>query len=68
MPVVEGFGSSYEKARSAIEAMIKIERSRQIDEQYAEAYTRMPQTDEELAHLGHQSFAHLDDEDWSEWL
>ena len=62
------FSNRTDAMRSAIEAMIKLERSRQIDEQYIEAYTRMPQTDEELAHLAHQSFAHLDDEDWSEWL
>lgn len=62
------YGSRTEAMRSAIEAAIKAERRRQIDEQYVEAYTRMPQTEDELAHLGHQSFAHLDDEDWSEWL
>ncbi len=62
------YSNRTEAMRSAIEAAIKIERSRQIDEQYIEAYTRMPQTDEELAHLGQQRFAHLDDEDWSEWL
>jgi len=28
----------------------------------------MPQTEEELAHIDHQSFAGLDDEDWTEWL
>ncbi len=62
------YSSRTEAMRSAIEAAIKAERRRQIDEQYIEAYTRMPQTEDELAHLGHQSFAHLDDEDWSEWL
>ena len=64
------FSNRTEAMRSAIEAMIKIERSRQIDEQYIEAYTRVPQTDEELAHLGMQSFTDLDDddEDWSAWL
>ncbi|HQZ34491.1 MAG TPA: hypothetical protein PK020_08695 [Ilumatobacteraceae bacterium] len=62
------FSNRTEAMRSAIEAMIKIERSRQIDEQYIEAYTRMPQTDEDIAHLSHQRFAHLDDENWSEWL
>ncbi len=62
------FSNRTDAMRSAIEAMIKLERSRQIDEQYIAAYTKCPQTDEELAHLGLQSFAHLDDEDWSEWL
>lgn len=62
------YSSRTEAMRSAIEAAIKAERRRQIDEQYIEAYTRVPQTEDELAHLRHQSFAHLDDEDWSEWL
>lgn len=63
------FSNRTEAMRSAIEAMIKIERSRQIDEQYIEAYTRMPQTDEEIGDLSWQSSPDLDDnEDWSEWL
>jgi metal-responsive CopG/Arc/MetJ family transcriptional regulator len=63
------FSNRTEAMRTAIEAMIKIERSRQIDEQYIEAYTRMPQTDEELADLAWQSSPDLDDdEDWSAWL
>jgi len=62
------YSNRTEAMRSAIEAMIKLERSRQIDEQYIEAYTRMPQTDDEIADLSWQSSADLDDEDWSEWL
>jgi len=62
------YSSRTEAMRSAIEAAIKAERSRVIDEQYVEAYARTPQTDAELSHLRHQSFAHLDDEDWSQWL
>lgn len=62
------YSSRTEAMRSAIEAAIRAERSRVIDEQYVEAYTRLPQTDDELAHIHHQSFAHLDDEDWLEWL
>ena len=64
------YSNRTEAMRSAIEAAIKIERSRQIDEQYIAAYTQFPQTGEELAHLGMQSFADLDDddEDWSAWL
>ncbi len=55
--------------RTAIEAMIRREKSREIDEQYIAAYTKYPQTEEELSGLKHQSFANLDDdyEDWS-WL
>ena len=62
------FANRTEAMRSAIEAAIRAERSRLIDEQYVEAYSRSPQTDGERAHLEHQSFAHLDDEDWTEWL
>ena len=62
------YSSRTEAMRSAIEAAIAAERRKQIDEQYIEAYTRMPQTEEELAHVDHQSFDHLDDEDWTEWL
>ncbi len=63
------YSSRTEAMRTAIEAAIKAERSRQIDEQYIEAYTRMPQTDDELADLAWQSSPDLDDdeEDWS-WL
>lgn len=64
------FSNRTEAMRTAIESMIKLERSRQIDEQYIAAYTKYPQTDDELAHLGMQSFDDLDDddEDWSAWL
>ena len=64
------FSNRTEAMRTAIESMIKLERSRQIDEQYIAAYTKYPQTHDELAHLGMQSFDDLDDddEDWSAWL
>ena len=62
------YSSRTEAMRTAIENAIREERRRQIDEQYEEAYTRMPQTEAELAHVRHQRFAHLDDEDWSQWL
>ncbi len=62
------YSSRTEAMRSAIEAAIAAERRKQIDEQYAEAYARVPQTDEELAHVDHQSFADLDNEAWMEWL
>lgn len=62
------YSSRTEAMRTAIEAAIKAERSRLIDEQYMEAYTRLPQTDEELADLGWQRSPDLDEEeDWS-WL
>lgn len=63
------FSNRTDAMRSAIEAMIKLERSRQIDEQYIAAYTTFPQTDEDLADLAWQSSPDLDDdEDWSAWL
>lgn len=62
------YSSRTDAMRSAIEAAIAAERRKQLDEQYVEAYTRMPQTEEELAHIDHQSFAGLDEEDWTEWL
>jgi Arc/MetJ-type ribon-helix-helix transcriptional regulator len=62
------YSSRTEAMRAAIEAAIAAERRKQIDEQYVEAYTRMPQTEEELADLAWQSPADLDDEDWEEWL
>ena len=62
------YSNRTEAMRTAIEAAIKAERSRQIDEQYAEAYTRLPQTDDEVADLAWQSSPDLDeDEDWS-WM
>jgi len=63
------YSNRTEAMRTAIEAMIRAERSREIDEQYAAAYSRLPQTAEELAGLNHQTFVDLDDaaEDWS-WI
>ncbi len=60
------FSNRTEAMRTAIEAMIRQERSREIGEQYVAAYTRYPQTAEELADLPWQSSPDLaDDEDWS---
>ncbi len=63
------YSNRTEAMRSTLEAAIKFERSRMIDEQYVTAYNDTPQTDEELEDLPKQSFANLDDEDedWS-WL
>lgn len=46
--------------------MIKLERSRQIDEQYIAAYTKFSQTDEELADLAWQSSPDLARGRWHE--
>ena len=62
------YSNRTEAMRTAIEAMVRIERSREIDEQYIAAYTKYPQTEEELGDLHWQSSPDLDDnEDWS-WL
>ncbi len=63
------YSNRTEAMRTAIEAMVRAERSREIDEQYIAAYTKSPQTRAELAGLNHQTFVDLDDhdEDWS-WL
>ena len=63
------YSNRTEAMRTAIEAMVRIERSREIDEQYIAAYAKYPQTEEELVGLDHQTFVDLDDEeeDWS-WL
>jgi len=55
--------------REAIRRVLDGERRRQIDEQYADAYSRQPQTDDELAFLSGQSFQHLDDPgDFDDWV
>ena len=63
------YSNRTEAMRTAIEAMVRIERSREIDEQYIAAYTKYPQSEAELVGLDHQTFVDLDDEDedWS-WL
>ncbi len=55
--------------REAIRTVLAEQRRREIDDEYVEAYARLPQTEEESAHLKYQSFANLDDdpgslEDW----
>jgi Arc/MetJ-type ribon-helix-helix transcriptional regulator len=62
------FENRAEAIRSAIEKLAKQEREREIDEQIVEAYTRMPQTEEELEWSRHNDWSSLPDEDWSDWL
>lgn len=57
-----------EVIRAAIEAMAHAEREREIDRQIVEAYTRQPQTDDEIASSGSRGFPGLPEEDWSDWL
>ncbi len=62
------FENRAEAIRAAIEKLAKQEREREIDEQIIDAYTRMPQTEEELAWSRHNDWSNLPDEDWSDWL
>ena len=55
------YDSRAEAMRDALVRLIDQERRRQIDEQYVEAYTRMPQTEEEMADIPFQSWD-LDDD------
>jgi len=59
------YGSRAEAMREALKRLIDQERRRQIDEQYVEAYTRMPQTEEEMADIPFQSWDLDGDDDWS---
>jgi hypothetical protein len=52
--------------RDALVRLVDVERRRQIDEQYVDAYTRMPQTEEEMADIPFQSWDLDGDDDWSE--
>ena len=64
------FENRAEAIRAAIERLAKQEREREIDEQIIEAYTRMPQTADELDWLNNPDLSAwdaLDDEDWSDW-
>jgi metal-responsive CopG/Arc/MetJ family transcriptional regulator len=59
------YDSRTEAMRDALIRLIDQERRREIDEQYVEAYTRMPQTEEEMADIPFQSWDLDDDDDWS---
>jgi len=59
------YDSRAEAMREALKRLIDQERRRQIDEHYVEAYTRMPQTEEEMADIPFQSWDLDGDDDWS---
>jgi metal-responsive CopG/Arc/MetJ family transcriptional regulator len=59
------YDSRAEAMRDALIRLVDQERRRQIDEQYIEAYTRMPQTEEEMADIPFQSWDLDGDDDWS---
>lgn len=59
------YDSRTEAMRDALIRLIDQERRREIDEQYVAAYTRMPQTEEEMADIPFQAWDLDDDDDWS---
>jgi Arc/MetJ-type ribon-helix-helix transcriptional regulator len=61
------FDNRADAMRAAIAALAKRERDREIDEQIIAAYTRRPQTDDEVIRPDFSSWNELDDEDWSDW-
>ena len=62
------YDSRTEAMRDALVKLIDQERRRQIGEEIAEAYRRMPQTDEEMADIPFQSWDLDGDDDWSDLL
>ena len=62
------YDSRAEAMRDALVRLIDQERRRQIGEQIADGYRRMPQTEEEMADIPFQSWDLDDDDDWSEFL
>lgn len=62
------YHSRAEAMRDALVRLIDQERRRQIGEQIADGYRRMPQTEEEMADIPFQSWDLDDDDDWSEFL
>ena len=59
------YDSRTEALRDALLRLIDQERRREIGEQYVEAYTRMPQSEEEMADIPFQSWDLDGDDDWS---
>ena len=59
------YDSRAEVMREALVRLIDEERRRQIGEQIAEGYRRMPQTEEEMADIPFQSWDLDGDDDWS---
>jgi len=62
------YDSRADAMRDALVRLIEQERRRQIGEQIAEGYRRMPQTEEEMADIPFQSWDLDGDDDWSALL
>lgn len=64
-----GFDSRAEAVRAALIDLAERERQRDIGEQIAEGYRRIPQTEEEIAWSQPRGFPGLaDDDDWEDWF
>ncbi len=61
------YDSRTEAMRDALVKLIDQERRRQIDEQYIEAYTRMPQTDDEVESAYDSLRQAIEEEPWERW-
>jgi metal-responsive CopG/Arc/MetJ family transcriptional regulator len=59
------YDSRAEAMRDALVRLVDQERRRQIGEQIAEGYRRMPQTEDEMADIPFQSWDLDGDDDWS---
>lgn len=59
------YDSRTEAMRDALVRLIDQEKRRKIDEDYVDAYTRMPQTEEEMADIPWQSWDLDGDDDWT---
>jgi len=62
------YDSRTEAMREALVRLIDQERRRQIGEEIAEGYRRMPQTEDEMADISFQSWDLDGDDDWSALL
>jgi Arc/MetJ-type ribon-helix-helix transcriptional regulator len=58
------YSNRTEFMRIAFEDLVDRERRRRIDEQYVEAYTRMPQTDDEVAWAEADALRMIAEEPW----
>ena len=61
------YDSRAEAMRDALVKLIDQERRREIGEQIAEGYRRMPQTEEEIASAYESLRQSIDEEPWEKW-
>ena len=61
------FDTRADAIRAALADLTERERQRDIGEQIADGYRRIPQTADEIAVPDFSTWDALDDEDWSDW-